>query len=89
VEHGLSKINRTGGVTAALFLEMTMNWKNMAGNLGAVYIFAQTVYPGLQPEQIWQALMDGSIFYHIFNLGLAWIAYNYGKEPTKIHYVTE
>ena len=65
-----------------------MNYKNIAGNLGAIYIYAQTVYPGLQPEQIWQAVMDGSIVYHAFNLGLAWVAYNYGKDEVKIEYVT-
>jgi hypothetical protein len=65
------------------------NYKNIIGNLGAIYIFAQGVYPGLNAEMIFASIDNGTIWQHIANLGLAYIAFNYGKEPKAIHYVTE
>jgi hypothetical protein len=64
-----------------------MNYKNILGNLGAIYIFAQGVYPGLNGEMIIHSIANGTIFQHMANLALAYIAFNYGKEPKTISYV--
>ena len=66
-----------------------MNWKNIVSNLGAVYIFAQGVYPGLDANMIWQSIENGTIFQHIMNLCLAYIAFMYGKDNIKIRYIVE
>ena len=57
-----------------------MNLKNITGNLGAIYIFAQATYPGLSGEMIINSVLDGTIITHVLNLGLAYIAFQYGKD---------
>jgi len=65
-----------------------MNFKNIAGNIGAIYIFAEATYPGLNGEMIVGSILNGTILTHIFELGLAYMAFQFGKE-TKVRYVTD
>ena len=66
-----------------------MNLKNIMGNLGAVYIFAQAYYPGLNGEMIMGSVLDGTIVTHILNLGMAYIGFQFGKEDkVNVKYVT-
>ena len=66
-----------------------MNWKNIGSNIFAIYVFAESIYPGLDGQMIINSVLDGSIITHVFNLGLAYIAFQYGKDDIKINYVTE
>jgi hypothetical protein len=66
-----------------------MNYRNIIGNIGAIYIFAQAIFPGLNGAMIVAAVLDGTIVPHLFDLGLAYVGFQYGKEDNvNVKYVT-
>ena len=56
-----------------------MKWRNVATNLGAVAVFINSIYPGLDAMMIRDAFMDGSWLSHLINIGMVYYLYKDGK----------
>jgi len=59
-----------------------MNKRNVLTNIGALAVFINTVYPGLDFNQVSAAVMDGSWLSHLINLGMMYYLYVDGKDIT-------
>ena len=57
-----------------------VNWKNVLTNAGAVLVFAQTVYPGLNVEMIMQSIANGTFIQAVVNLAFAYLLVLTGKD---------
>lgn len=60
-----------------------VNWTNVLTNAGAVLVFAQTVYPGLNVEMIMQSIANGTFIQAVVNLAFAYLLVVTGKDVKK------
>ena len=64
------------------------NWKNILTNVGAVLVFAQTVYPGLNIEMIMMSISNGTFIQAIVNLALAYMLVITGNDKPMLNNTT-
>lgn len=60
-----------------------LNWKNIWTNIAAIFVFAQTVYPGLDAEMIMASIANGTFLQAVMNIGFAYILVMFGKDDNK------
>jgi hypothetical protein len=54
-------------------------WSNILSNIGAIFVFAQAMYPGLNAEMIMASVANGTFIQSLINMGTAYMLVGIGK----------